>query len=290
MAPFSWKVYVTDALSAPLDGVYVEYSTDSAKTNVVQSGYTASGNITFSLNAGTYYSFAHLDGYNFTQGVAITAAVAGSDVVIGTAVTGGARSGMADLITEMRSLCEAGMADYTLGASTFWGDEQIQACLDRYRNDIYDAEINAIPAYGTTITYQTYRIPWMNLESGTAVFKIMDIAGVQPSTSDYTVDYVRGIIEFAANTGGSIYYLSGRAYNLEAAAADVWRKKAGHAAAAFNFSAGGQSMSRSQIYDHCIERAKFFESNGGNHAESGDIDRADTPGSFGGEYDNPHTR
>jgi hypothetical protein len=87
MAPVVWVVNVDDG-SNPLDGVLVEYSTDTAKANVVQSGYTASGAVTFSLNAGTYYSWCHLDGYNFTLPTTVVITIAGSVTVHGTATTG----------------------------------------------------------------------------------------------------------------------------------------------------------------------------------------------------------
>lgn len=52
----------------PIDGVYIRISTDSGGTNVVATGYTgALGTLTFLLDAGTYYVFKQLAGYNFTN-------------------------------------------------------------------------------------------------------------------------------------------------------------------------------------------------------------------------------
>jgi hypothetical protein len=192
-----------------------------------------------------------------------------------------ARDGMADLITELRALCEAGTADYAIDGTDFWTDDQLQASLDRFRNDIYYDELLQIPTYNPAgaMTFQTYRARFMDLESGTALI-ITDTTGGTAGTADYTVDAVRGIITFSDDTAGLDYYLSGRAYNLNAAAADIWRKKAGHYAGTFNFTAGSNSMSRSQIYDHCLERAEFYERTGSSTAESGEIERSDTPGGW----------
>lgn len=52
----------------PLDGVDVWATTDSAGTNVVARANTdASGNVTFYLDAGTYYIWKQLAGYSFTN-------------------------------------------------------------------------------------------------------------------------------------------------------------------------------------------------------------------------------
>ena len=57
-------ITVTDGTN-PLDGVEVEVSTDAAKSNVVASGVTdAFGQVTFLLDAGTYYAWCQLAGQN----------------------------------------------------------------------------------------------------------------------------------------------------------------------------------------------------------------------------------
>ena len=52
----------------PIDGVEVWVSTDAAGVNVIASGYTnSSGIVIFMLDAGTYYFWRKLSGYNFTN-------------------------------------------------------------------------------------------------------------------------------------------------------------------------------------------------------------------------------
>ena len=51
----SWTINITKA-GVPVDGAFVQVATDSAFASVVASGYTnASGQVTFLLDAGTYY-------------------------------------------------------------------------------------------------------------------------------------------------------------------------------------------------------------------------------------------
>lgn len=47
-------------------------------------------------------------------------------------------------------------------------------------------------------------------------------------------------------------------YDIDAAAAEGWRRKAGLAAARFSFAADGQRFDRAQIYAHCIQQADFY--------------------------------
>ena len=63
----SWTVTVNDGTD-PLDGVEVWVTTDLAGANVVASGETdALGQVTFLLDAGTYYCWKTLAGYNFAN-------------------------------------------------------------------------------------------------------------------------------------------------------------------------------------------------------------------------------
>lgn len=63
----STTVTVDDGVN-PKDGVDVWISTDSAGTNVVARGSTgALGTVVFMLDAGTYYAWKQLAGYDFTN-------------------------------------------------------------------------------------------------------------------------------------------------------------------------------------------------------------------------------
>lgn len=48
-------------------------------------------------------------------------------------------------------------------------------------------------------------------------------------------------------------------WNLAAGAAEGWRWKAGKASAHFDFSTDNQSFERSQIWEHCMQQAAWFD-------------------------------
>ena len=75
----------------------------------------------------------------------------------------------------------------------------------------------------------------------------------------WTADYQRGVITFNNDTLGSSMFLTGRSYDLNAAAADVWRYKAANAAKMYSFSAGGQTFQRNQFWTNCIQMAQYYE-------------------------------
>lgn len=176
-----------------------------------------------------------------------------------------ARSGLADLILQLRGLTDAGSADYTLGTANFWDDDHLQQALDRHRVDVRREQLAPQPTYGAggTPIYQDYASEFINFEAtsaGTAVFVVEDGAGVDQGTALWSADYSRGIVSFAANTLGTAYYVTGRSYDLYAAAADVWRTKAAQSAKVFDVSTDNHSLSRSQIMKQALEMADYYAS------------------------------
>lgn len=166
-----------------------------------------------------------------------------------------ARTGMANLILRLRSMTQAGTADYSLAGTAYWDDNMLQDRLDRYARPLWDVDLTPNPQYraGTTI-YHEYQAPYGDLEeaaSGTAYWAVTNSAGSVQGTANYSVDYLRGVIRFNADTGGSAYYLSGRAYDLHRTAMEIWREKQGSVAAYYSFNSDGQNFSRSDWFDHC---------------------------------------
>ena len=174
-----------------------------------------------------------------------------------------ARSGMADLIETLRGMTDAGYDDYRVAGVPYWSDKHVQDFLDRHREDFVEEDLYAVQQTrnGTTY-YLEYRSNYGNLEgvaSGTGVFKLDDAAGTNLGTSLWTADYNRGVVTFGNDTLGSTVLLTGRSYDLNAAAADVWRAKSAQAAKMYSFSAGGQSFTRDQYYRHCREMMQYYE-------------------------------
>lgn len=171
-----------------------------------------------------------------------------------------ARTGMVDMIANLRSMTNAGASDYSIGLVDYWSDDQLQAALDAHRMDFYQADLAQITAMESgAIVWKTYRSPYRNLEGGTVNFTVIDGLGNVAGTADYSADYPNGIITFSANQAGKIWYLTARAYDIYAAAADVWRMKAAHASAEFDFTTDNHSIKGSQLSAQCLKMADYYE-------------------------------
>ena len=168
-----------------------------------------------------------------------------------------ARAGMLPLIRKLRRLTNAGPVDYLVAGEPYWTDAQLQEVLDVHRTDVIHEELRPIVEYtgGVPFTKRHFS-SWENYESGTAYFFLEDAAGSVAGTALYTPDYERGEFVFASDTGGAVYYLTGRSFDLHGAAAEVWEAKAEHFAEVYDFSTDGHSMKRSQLIQHCEQRAK----------------------------------
>ena len=173
------------------------------------------------------------------------------------------RAGMDYLIAELRGLADAGYEDYKVAGVSYWSDKHLQDRLDRYRTDFLEEDLDAVQQYrnGTTY-YNEYRSQYVNIEgvaSGTGVFKLDNAGGTNMPGTMWSADYTRGVITFTNDTSGSSMILTGRSYDLNAAAADVWRAKAANAGKMYDFSSDGQSFRRSQFYQHCTQMAQYYE-------------------------------
>jgi len=154
---------------------------------------------------------------------------------------------MADLVTDLR-----GMIDDT-GAAV-WTDDQLQTEMERYQVRVWREPLAYDLTYtsGSTYVYTEYRSRFENYESGgTGYFKVEDAQGSARGPADYTVDYRRGVITMSADQLGTALYLTGYSYDLNGAAATLWRQRAGKVSSYYNVSFDGQQLSRSQWFTHC---------------------------------------
>jgi hypothetical protein len=192
-----------------------------------------------------------------------------------------ARTGMTALLEEVRGMAEAGTSEYTVGTTLYWNDNSLQDVLDLNRKDFIFAPLTPYPVNtsGGTLNYFEYRFPYGFLEQtsgGTTIFYVQDSTGATAGTSLWSADYRRGVVTFSSDTQGTAYYLTGRSYDLNSAAAQVWRKKAAHyAPTSFDFSTDNHSVNREQVYSHCIEMAAFFDGQGSNSIETVQRERGD---------------
>lgn len=192
-----------------------------------------------------------------------------------------ARTTMANLITTLRGMTNAGTADYTSGGATWWTDDQIEDVLDQNRREYKKIGMTAKPTYGVggSVTYTEYSTGLKNWEDTPT---IQDSAGsaITAGTTTYGFDTNTGVATFVADTGGSAYYITGKTYNLYRAAAQVWERKAAYYATAYDFSSDNHSLKRSQIADGCLRMAKHWKSLDGSDEIDSDgsvyAERSDT--------------
>lgn len=192
-----------------------------------------------------------------------------------------ARAGMTALLTEFRGLAEAGTAEYSVAGTSYWTDDQLQDVLDIHRKDVIFEPLQMYPTQiaGGSISYQDYRSSYGYYEAttgGTAILYLQDSTGETIGSANYTPDYRRGQFQFSANQAGSVYYLTGHSYDLNAAAADIWRRKAAHyAPTSFDFSTDNHSIHRSQVYQHCKEMADYFDGQSSGSIQTVSMFRSD---------------
>ncbi len=173
-----------------------------------------------------------------------------------------ARSGMTTLVNKLREMTFAGTADWTLGTAVFWDDDHLQAILDANRTDFVEMELRPIPkTVSSELVYLRYDAPYGYLEtidSGTAVFTLALSNGTQAGTADYSVDYTKGVVTFTADQGGTAWFLTGRSYNLNGAAADVWASKATYYQQSYDVKTDGHDLKRSQLFEQAKEREAYY--------------------------------
>jgi len=178
-----------------------------------------------------------------------------------------ARAGMVDLLTELRTLGNVGSNDYKVDGFPQFSDGRLQDILDMHREDHFRVEMEPVESYsGGTVVYLDYYTGANYLEKttgGTSIFYLENVAGSAIGTASYTMDYNRGKATFAADTGGSTMYWYGRSYDMNRAAAEVWRRKASYYAGQFDFSTDNHSIKKSTVYKQCLQMADYFESKAG---------------------------
>lgn len=178
----------------------------------------------------------------------------------------GMRATMVDIIADLRSLTDASPADYAVAGIPYWSDKQLQDILDKRRVDASFAPTQSMPVYASgTYTYNSFKLPMETIEGGTAL-TMRTANGVELGTALYSFDYARSVVTFTANMYGTPVYCDIRGYDLNGAAADVWRRKAAHYGIAYDVSTDNHNLSRSQLIKQCLQMVQIYEGLGGPQA------------------------
>jgi hypothetical protein len=198
-----------------------------------------------------------------------------------------ARAGMAAIISDLRGMTDTGPNDYAVGGATYWSDKQLQDMLDRRRTNLRFVQLRDRPDYTNgTVIYKDFSMPVAHVESGTAL-EVVDYLGSAIGTALYSFDANQSLVSFASDQAGSAVYCNAHAYHLNTVAADVWRRKAAHYAAAYDISTDNHNLRRSQLIAQCKAAAEMYENMDGPNNIS--MERWDTSatasGSSGAEPD-----
>lgn len=181
-----------------------------------------------------------------------------------------ARTGMAALIMQLRTLAAASTDEYTLGATAFWTDEQLQDVLDAHRQTITEPLASHPEMDNQTRRYTFAARDVEQAASGADAWLVVDADGDAIEGADYTVNYAAREIVFAADTGGATYRLRCRVYALKRAAADVWDAKAAHVAGRFDIKTDNHELRRSQLRTSYLAMARQLR----DEADAADADNA----------------
>lgn len=173
------------------------------------------------------------------------------------------RSGMISLIRRLRQMTETTVGEYSIGGDSYWSDDHLQGFLDDSRTRKEGVALEMQPEYVSgSHLYTRYIMPRgmggavEGTAGGTAVFRVYDSTGATITTG-WTFGEREMALTFTADQEGSARYWSGYQYDLQAAAREVWLRKAAHMHGAINFSADGHSFDREQLYRHCLDMAKI---------------------------------
>ncbi len=188
------------------------------------------------------------------------------------------REGMTPIIDDLRAATDTSPGDYAVANVPYWTDKQLQDVLDRFRKDRKYMPTEPNAEYANSVyTYNEYHIPAQCVEGGTAL-TMQDGVGNAYGTALYTFDYQRSMVTFAANMIGSVVNASWHEYDLNRAAAHVWRRKASHYSSAYDLSTDNHNLRRSQLIRHCLDMAQIYETYGGPNSIY--LARTDTNASY----------
>jgi hypothetical protein len=173
---------------------------------------------------------------------------------------GGIRPTMVDLIEDLRGMTNAGVNDYAIAGKRYWSDEQMQDTLDENRTFQNNLILDVVPVYSAGVT--TYTKYYSGLKNWEASPILQGINGNVIGTALYTFNADLGEVTFGTDQQALPYYIQGYTYDLNAAAATIWRTKASHYASAYDFSTDNHNMRRSQLLTQAQSMAAMYASMG----------------------------
>jgi len=175
-------------------------------------------------------------------------------------------------------MTNSGTADYTVAGSAYFSDDAIQAYIDRSRAIARFIPLRPIPIRTAGVSqFFEYNLPqemgyWIERElgSGDSGWYVKDGNGnALTINTDYTVNWDSTLVTFANDTKGTAYLLDARAYDLYAAAADIWEEKASMEMYAVDFQTDNANIKMSQRREFCESQAEVYRNKSGLSGRGG---------------------
>jgi hypothetical protein len=164
-----------------------------------------------------------------------------------------------NLVDELRRMVAVEVDQYKIAGTTYWSHQQLQRVLDRH----VSGQFLQTPVERVRTLDEDNR--WVVLNGEVAVSgaldpesaKVTDSAGRLVEGATFHSD---GRIEFASDQSTYFLYLTGLAYDLNGAAADVLTDWAAAVKGGYDVTIDGQQMTRSQRHAQLLDQAKAFRS------------------------------
>lgn len=187
------------------------------------------------------------------------------------------REGMAQLITALRRMTDTEPVAEAIPTGNYWSDEMLQDELDLHVAEHVRVTLQPIPQVlaGNVLSYTQYSIPstvgrWLERPTALTVdgyFKVQDTTGLLvlhgSSEEEFTVDWAVMRVVFGKNREGHRFYVTARAYDLNAAAAAIWLEKASKRTTLIDWRTDNHQFWQDQEYQHCMEMHKRYAGKSG---------------------------
>lgn len=164
------------------------------------------------------------------------------------------REGMTQIVALIRQYGHVTENDMTLGAVTYWSDEQLEAIADKHSYRITTV-LTPVQTIGRTL-YKLATPSHYYAELDTVVMLDSNESVV---ADEYTYNLIKQEVTFTSDLSTSLgYYMEGAFYNFYESMCDLWEQKASQRYDYIAFKGGDNKMEHDQEYLHCMEQARHY--------------------------------
>lgn len=173
-----------------------------------------------------------------------------------------ARTGMLNAIKQLRLMTDTAVNEVAINDVWYWSDDQLQDILDRHARYVDDVALFATPITDDGVTtytkyfFKNYLGSWFDEDT---IVVVNNRGTIAPTNA---IDYKGKQVTFVANTLGYDYFIRGRVLNMNAAAAEVWQRKADHRTQLIDWKDGTHTLNEDQEYQHILERIQHYQGGG----------------------------